>query len=292
MPVNPNNIFENRSTPKRHSTQVTAAGQSPASTFSKHFQNQVATSTYVPFSDQGTLTEEDLGKASEPEDATCMIDVHEMQRKIMQDKKLLEGAAPDPLEDLKLDIEESTFYMEQGLYEEARATLNELHEQYPGHPLVAEKLRVLEEKSPRSAPMERLPIPALEDRPALVSAGEQGLSTHFELGLAYREMGLHQDSISEFQNSIEEGSQIGESHFLIGQSFIDQGELKQAIEPFEQALESQTPTDDLINHILYRLGLVHEFIGEGQVASSYYKRISSQGDLFPDIGQRISYLGR
>ena len=295
----------------------------PLSPYAKHFQNEVATTAYAPFSDRGTVTEADLDKGKAPnEAATSMIDIHEMRRRMLEDMRRSSLDSQDPSsavsivaddgdtmdlpEDLRLDIEESDFYIQQGLVEEAKATLTELLDEHPGTGPILRRLRTLGsnnlEASGSTRAMERppsdpsmpalvsLPMPPLQDKPALESAGSDDLSSHFELGLAYREMGLHQDSISEFQRAIDEGHQISESHFLMGQSYVDLGDLKESIAQFKQALETAPASDALQPHILYRLGLVHEAIGDGTEAAGFFRKIATRSDLFPDVGQRLNSL--
>lgn len=295
----------------------------PLSPYAKHFQNEIATTAYTPFSDLGTVTEADVHKdAREVEAPTSMINISEMQRRMAEDMGSsglpalddLPSMTHDPAlatldmpSEIREDIAESDFFIKQGLFDEARNALKDLLSEHPNNPSILKRLQGLDGAAAAPKPADppsrpsapsrpaaperpRLPLPPLDDRVAVESAGSANLNSHFELGLAYREMGLHQDAIVEFQIAVNEGQQVAEAHFLMAQANIELGDHQEAIGQLKQSLKAIAAGSALQPHAFFRIGLVYELIGNAQEARYYFQKIAARADLFPDVGQRLQRL--
>src|SRR5262249_34953549 len=126
----------------------------------------------------------------------------------------LDGSPVGSLDD---DLEEADFFVTQGLVEQARELLEELLVRYPNHALVTAKLRDLGSAEGAGPPVSALSEPdadadsatsdgeetaaAEPSRRAVVEKqiGEEDFETHYDLGIAYKEMGLLDDAIHEFR---------------------------------------------------------------------------------------------
>jgi tetratricopeptide (TPR) repeat protein len=117
------------------------------------------------------------------------------------------------------------------------------------------------------------------------------VSSHFDLGIAYREMKLFEDAIGEFSLAINEGLQVPHSHQLVGQSHLDLGQIDEAVYHLQASLAHAQPVD-LAAYAQYRLGLTYELIGNADDAMACFAQIAERYDLFPDIQQRMGGLGR
>lgn len=295
----------------------------PLSKYANHFRQEVATATYTPASTRGTITDADLDAPQHNEDtheATMMIDVHEMQRRmsahINRAPTSPEPAQNHPRDDdagadaLQQDLQKVDLYVQQGRTDDAVKLLKALDQRHPGS---APVLQRLDRMTSHDAPMASAPanppqnhgevppprfvaeppalaMPVLDDQPAVDAAGGGQLNSHFELGLAYREMGLYEDSILEFQMAFDDQEQLAEALFLMAQSHFDMGQMSEAALRFKEALNVQGLQEALQAHTVYRLALASEAAGELVEALHYYKLVAPRADLFPDIGQRLSLL--
>jgi tetratricopeptide (TPR) repeat protein len=277
-----------------------------------HFKQQVDTTAYTPASDIGTVTDADIDAPSEDmeDSATSVIDITAMRARMGgsadedSDPTFTEG---DPLrveieQVVALELEEVEFYVAQGLVSEAHESLVELLEEYPEHPAVLSRMAAFSDDSGSSQDVasghegseEQEEIPEAEildpyeagrgQLPALTA--EDG-STHFDLGLAYREMGLLDDAIEEFQAAIEADGQA-EAHFLLGQCHFDLRRLEEAVAHFESALEGAE--DTLTDHIHYKLGLAFEALERPGDATFHFQKLKGHDDQFPDVAGRLQRL--
>lgn len=294
----------------------------PLSKYANHFRQEVATATYTPASTRGTITDADLDTPQRNEDtheATMMVDVHEMRRRMSAHVNRAPNSAEPtqnhqrdddaPTQALQQDLQKADLYIQQGLTDDAVKLLKALDQRHPGSAPILQRLDrlVSHDTSLTSAPTnpprnEEVPpprfvteppalaIPALDDQPAVDAAGSGHLNSHFELGLAYREMGLHEDSIQEFQMAVDDQEQLAEALFLMAQSYFDMGQMGEAALRYKEALNVQGLQETLQAHTIYRLALTSEAAGELVEALHYYKLVAPRADLFPDIGQRLSHL--
>lgn len=311
------------SPPKRSLTPSPAA-RNELRKLADHFKHEVATTAYTPASDLGTVTEADIhGGREEEEGPTSLIDVNALRQRMLSDLAAKSTGPPkDPSvvpsdddvevpEDLALELEEVDFYLAQGLNEEARGSLTDLLDDYPEHPVLLSRLASLD--APAAAPDATLKIDpqivtlatdavggdgagavvldayqaGINHMPAL---GVQDESSHLELGLAYREMGLLDDAITEFKAAVEEDGEHAEAMFLIGQSHFDLRQMRDAVTHFKAALPKARKVPELEQHVIYKLGLAYEALGERVEATYYFRKISARGDLFPDVSHRLQRL--
>lgn len=114
-------------------------------------------------------------------------------------------------------------------------------------------------------------------------------NTHFELALAYKEMGLNEDAGDELRVAVQSQEQAAESFFLLGQLHMEKEEYSEACTALKQALRS-CRNEDLSQHILYRLGLSHMSRGESVEASYFFQKLNQQTHPFEDVAARIAAL--
>jgi len=116
------------------------------------------------------------------------------------------------------------------------------------------------------------------------------MSGHFELGLAFRELGLYQDAVNEFQEAAQAGQEIAQSLFWMGQCYLENNDIHQAIELFEQSIQYVHSATELLLHIDYRLGLSYELLGQHNVAVGYFHKVAEYPHIFPDVQARVARL--
>ena len=129
-----------------------------------------------------------------------------------------------------------------------------------------------------------------------MGAEEEDLETHYNLGIAFREMGLLEEAISEFQKvakATERGRPfpyIMQCCTLLGLAFMDKGQPGIAAIWYERAL--QTPGNDPESTLAlrYDLGVAQETAGEQDAALKSFSQVYAMNIDYRDVAERIAAL--
>lgn len=229
--------------------------------------------------------------------------------------------APGEVEEL---LDEADFFVAQGLFEEARGTLADALSNHPGHPLIEEKLREVSslaqaaaaERSAASAPAsdqsfelaEKL-AEEFDEEPSDGSdvldveevfaqfkkgveqqVGMEDSETHFDLGIAYKEMGLLDDAMNEFRLCLSNPQRICIAETMIGLCQIEKGDLPEAIAHFKKGLYAETKTDREELGLYFELGNAYELLHDPKEALYYYQKVQKRDPTFRDVNGRIHNL--
>jgi tetratricopeptide (TPR) repeat protein len=220
------------------------------------------------------------------------------------DDPLVGVITPPPSEsedDLAAELEQVDFFLEQSLRDEAREALSELVPRFPNHPLLLAKMREVERRElsglgavPRdeSGPTTNVdsgPGPAMPV--AIVAAGaEVDLSTHGDLGIAYKEMGLHEAAIAEFKLVVADPARRVFALTMIGECLEAQGALPEAVVQYKDALNSGPVAEAETTQLYYLLGSAFERMGDTSEALYFFEKVARRGGQFRDVARRIDSL--
>ncbi|TAM44934.1 MAG: tetratricopeptide repeat protein [Acidobacteria bacterium] len=119
---------------------------------------------------------------------------------------------------------------------------------------------------------------------------EEDFDTHFNLGLAYREMGLLDEAIGEFQLSAKSPDYLMESASMIGACYIEKGLPEQGAEWYQRALTAPTLPAEAEVGLRYELGRAHELAGNTTAALACFGEVLAINPSFRDVVARISKL--
>ncbi len=116
-------------------------------------------------------------------------------------------------------------------------------------------------------------------KPGRVSAKAQDVAgasarDRFDLGMAYREMGLVDSAVSEFEAASDDPQWESRALVMLGTLRVLQGETDAAIADLERAAD-RASTDEERNSAQYELALVHEKTGNTAVATALLEGVSS-----------------
>ncbi len=113
---------------------------------------------------------------------------------------------------------------------------------------------------------------------------------HYDLGLAFKEMGLLDEAIEQFQVALRTGSGGLEVYEELGDCFLQKGEYSVAVKLLERAL--QLPTADEMDRVglYYYLGAAAEQLGRTDQARDAYERVLGLDMTFRDVSQRLGRL--
>ena len=119
---------------------------------------------------------------------------------------------------------------------------------------------------------------------------EADYDTHFNLGLAYREMGLLEEAIGEFQLSAKSADYLLESASMIGACYLDKGLPEQAVEWYERALGAPGVAPEVQVGLRYELARSHEVAGNVAAALASYAEVLAVSPSYRDTVDRIARL--
>jgi len=119
---------------------------------------------------------------------------------------------------------------------------------------------------------------------------EEDYDTHFNLGLAYREMGLVDEAIGEFQLSAKSPDYLVESASMIGACFIEKGLPEQGAEWYGRALGAPSLSLEMELGLRYELGSAQEAAGNTEAALASFSEVLAINPAFRDIMDRVSKL--
>ncbi|MFC1642210.1 tetratricopeptide repeat protein [Myxococcota bacterium] len=119
---------------------------------------------------------------------------------------------------------------------------------------------------------------------------ENDAATHYDLGVAYKEMGLVSDAVQEFEMAARDVERECNCYAMIGLVYLDQGWLDQAESAFLRGLEAERKAAEQEMALYYDLGNVKEMSGQRDEALYYFKRIARRDPGFRDVKDRIVAL--
>ncbi|MEX1258676.1 MAG: tetratricopeptide repeat protein [Gemmatimonadota bacterium] len=113
---------------------------------------------------------------------------------------------------------------------------------------------------------------------------------HYDLGTAYKEMGLMEEAIGEFQQALRADPANLAAFEVLGQCFLEKGEPQAAIRTLERGLRLPIQVEDDLLGIYYCLGNSHEVVGNTDSAKEFYERIFALDINFKDVTDRLRDL--
>jgi tetratricopeptide (TPR) repeat protein len=230
------------------------------------------------------------------------------------------GERPAAATSLEDDLDEADFFVSQNLFDEARAILGDLLARHPGHPLILAKMRDLDGGSGVRAPGRAGTQPgvgggaaaaapaaraetsaAITDdsgarrRPAVIARplGGSDVGTHYDLGMAYKEMGLHEEAIKEFALVREAPAgrdRAVQCYLMIGLCQAERGRLGEAVDEFKAGLYVDHITEREAMALYFELGAAYQALGDVREALYYFEKVHKRDPRFRDVDRRITAL--
>jgi tetratricopeptide (TPR) repeat protein len=121
---------------------------------------------------------------------------------------------------------------------------------------------------------------------------EEDFESHYDLGIAFREMGLLDEAIGSFQKASRGAGQRVRASEAIGQCFMDKGEAGVTITVLERLVRDPQLSDAQLVGVLYLLGRASESLSRYEQASAYYQRVLAVQIGFRDAADRLSSLAQ
>ncbi|HEX4418409.1 MAG TPA: tetratricopeptide repeat protein [Kofleriaceae bacterium] len=225
------------------------------------------------------------------------------------------------------ELEDAEFYVGQGMYAEAADLLHALLARYPSHRMVIAKLREVEALAsghglevghdsvdqPAASATDAINIDDIEEvgfedlveldgdsRPVaqrkrqptvmLEKPLDDGDSdTHYDLGLAYKEMALLDDAIKAFEKALRAPGREVQCRVMIGMCLREIGNPSEAIHQFKSGLHAE-PSERERQSLYYEIGMTYEALGDDAEALYYFEMVVKRDPGFADAAVRSDRL--
>ncbi|MEM8996899.1 MAG: tetratricopeptide repeat protein, partial [Acidobacteriota bacterium] len=114
--------------------------------------------------------------------------------------------------------------------------------------------------------------------------------THFNLGIAYREMGLLDEAIGEFQLASKDPRYLVECASMLGICFFEKGLTDLAVRWYQKGVAAPDISEEATLGLLYELGNVYESVGDVEKAYKTFVEIYGMNTNFRDVSHKIQEL--
>ena len=162
---------------------------------------------------------------------------------------------------------------------------------------------IMEEESPRDSRMtgEQLETTGDEQRDfeEMLAQFKKGIDenlshddyeAHYDLGVAFKEMGLLDEAIAEFQKALRAPESRLRTSEALGVAFYEKGQYPVSEAVLRRAVDTLAGGDDSKIGLIYWLGRSCEAQGKDPEARTHYERAMAQDIRFMDLQERMKRL--
>ena len=114
--------------------------------------------------------------------------------------------------------------------------------------------------------------------------------THFNLGIAYKEMGLIDEAIGEFQLASKDPARAVECCSMLGLCFLEKGMPQLAVKWYRKGLEAGDIKEMETVGLLYDLGCVYQSTGDVDLAYRTFLEVYGLNTNYRDVVHRVRDL--
>jgi tetratricopeptide (TPR) repeat protein len=114
--------------------------------------------------------------------------------------------------------------------------------------------------------------------------------SHYDLAMAYREMGLLEQAVESFRVAARDPGFAERCTEMTGRCLLDQGRFEEAVTEFKTALSSKSLDVNTEVNLRYQLGLAHEAAGRIPDALGEFEGVYAAQPNYPDVALKIRVL--
>jgi tetratricopeptide (TPR) repeat protein len=233
-------------------------------------------------------------------------------------------AAPKPRDEAAAEFAEAEFFIEQGLFDDAREAIAALRGRVASRPELSPRLEALLRRLPRAEPENQESSGLVDigsEIAAEVSSSEaeaqdefqysvqdvlqefkkgvekavrpEDVETHYELGIAYKEMGLTEEAIGEFEVALRGAAgkpKEPDCLAMIGICYSANGSYAKAVGYFERALSSRAIRAETKLNLQYEIGAAREAAGDLRAALDAYEQVAKVDASYREVGKALARL--
>jgi tetratricopeptide (TPR) repeat protein len=119
---------------------------------------------------------------------------------------------------------------------------------------------------------------------------DEDYETHYNLGIAYKEMGLIDDAIREFQSSRKDPKRFINASSMLGVCYMEKGLYPLAIDVVKDAVERIEDRGETYWAMSYDLAEAHEKNGNLKKALDLYTQVYGWNAKFRSVSDKINQL--
>ncbi len=121
----------------------------------------------------------------------------------------------------------------------------------------------------------------------VIEEGEdEDYDNHFKLGLAFKDMGLYDEAIGEFQIAAKDEEHYSSCCEMLGDCYLEKGIYSLAVEELSNGLELATGVEDKIK-FKYKLGIAYEKNGHIDQAIEMYESVAAENSDYEQVATRL-----
>jgi len=271
---------------------------------------------------EGLEVLEELEEVEELEEAEAVQEIETLDVAVMAEAEVTSGRTGFAASlNVEAELEEAEFYLQQGLFDDATRVVQTLLEYCPDLPELHAKINEInqgrqaaEEESENTDYVDLradlLDDDLLEATDFLDSLDADSLvdedlaqktvseldsadtESHFNLGIAYKEMGLYDDAIAEFEKASHDPSRAIDCITLTGQCHSEAGATESAMETFKQGLTMDNLNDESRMALNFELGMLYQMNGQLLEALEVFQLVAEKDSFFRNVSELIKNLRR
>ena len=260
-------------------------------------------------------------------DLEPVADLEDELEELVEEGEIVAEEAVAPT--VESELEEVEFYLQQDLLDEAEQICHRLLVSDPSLEAVLEKLGEIQSRRLLSAPLaDEEPEEGYFDLAAEImdngafdaTEGLEGVDesdrfqfdgvfsefkkgvdsqiegedaeAHYSLGIAYKEMGLLDDAIVEFEKTMKNPARYVDGLTAKGICLAEKGSFENAEHTFKTGLAKDGLDSEERISIYYELGLLYEVWGKPGEAFECFKRVAAADSFFRNVAEKLSALSQ
>ena len=221
------------------------------------------------------------------------------------------AARADGSPSLEEELEEADFYVAQEMYGDARNILQNLLRRYPDHPLLVAKIDDIDTLMSMAGPQSAMVSDQDYDNLSVLDTfgddvlgadaaqpsvylenpvDDEDADTHYDLGLAYKEMGLYDEAVKAFKKVLDSPGREVQCRLMIGLCHREQGNRTDAITQFKAGLHA--PGINMSEQLMlyYEIAYSYEMVNDPKEALYFYQAVVKRDPDYRDVQDRMAAL--
>ncbi len=127
-------------------------------------------------------------------------------------------------------------------------------------------------------------------RAVVAGGGQVDLTTHADLGIAYKEMGLFDAAIKEFLILAQDSKREVFALTMIGECHEAKGAPPEAVVHYKKALNRPQIANAEATQLYYQLGTVFQTLGDKREALYFFEKVAKRDPQYRDVARNVSAL--